>query len=409
MGYGDPPRSSLVGLLLWFTTVQGGMHASIAGMVAGLLVAARSPDRGAVEGAASGFTAFRQSPLPDVGRVARRRLDRAISVNERLQEVLHPWTSYVVVPLFAFANAGVDLRGGVLGDALTSRLSLGRVRWRWSWASRSASRGPPRSACGAAWAGCPRALRADTCSAAPPCPASASPSRCSSRTSPSTTSGSARRRRSGVLLALVLATAAGSLAFWAGARFRHEGDADLPRYLDRPVDPDVDHIRGPVDAPLTLVEYGDFECPFCARATGAARELRARFGDELRYVFRHLPLCDVHPRAEIAAHAAVAADRQGRFWEMHDLLFAHQDRLDVEDLIGYAGRLELDVDVFLDDLHSREVDDRVRSDVASAEASGARGTPTFFIGERRHSGPYDAETLAVELTSIGRPADTGER
>ena len=157
------------------------------------------------------------------------------------------------------------------------------------------------------------------------------------------------------------------------------------------------------------MEYGDFECPFCARATGAARELRARFGDELRYVFRHLPLCDVHPRAEIAAHAAVAADRQGRFWEMHDVLFAHQDRLDVEDLIGYAGRLDLDVDVFLDDLHSREVDDRVRSDVASAEASGARGTPTFFVGERRHSGPYDAETLAAELTGNGRAADAGDR
>jgi predicted DsbA family dithiol-disulfide isomerase len=94
---------------------------------------------------------------------------------------------------------------------------------------------------------------------------------------------------------------------------------------------------------------------------------------------------------------------------MHDLLFAHQDRLDVEDLIGYAGHLDLDVDVFLDDLHSREVDDRVRADVASAEASGARGTPTFFIGERRHSGPYDAETLAAELTGVERPADTGER
>jgi len=170
-----------------------------------------------------------------------------------------------------------------------------------------------------------------------------------------------------------------------------------------------DHMLGPAEALISLLEYGDFECPFCARATGAARELRARFGDELRYVFRHLPLCDVHPRAEIAAHAAVAADRQGRFWEMHDLLFTHQDRLDVEDLIGYAGRLELDVDVFIDDLNSREVDDRVRSDVASAEASGARGTPTFFIGERRHSGPYDAETLAVELTRVDRPADRGER
>ena len=105
------PRTSWSGLLLWFTTVQGGMHASIAGMLGGLLVAARPPDRECRRGGGAGFTAFRQSPLPDVGRVARRRLDRAISVNERLQDVLHPWTSYVVVPLFAFANAGVDLRG----------------------------------------------------------------------------------------------------------------------------------------------------------------------------------------------------------------------------------------------------------------------------------------------------------
>jgi Na+/H+ antiporter NhaA len=398
----------LVGLLLWFTTVQGGMHASIAGMLAGLLVAARSPDRGAVEGAASGFTAFRQSPLPDVGRVARRRLDRAISVNERLQEVLHPWTSYVIVPLFAFANAGVDLRGGVLRDALTSRLTWG--------------------VCIALVLGKPLGIAVATAlglrSGLGRLPVGVAPGHVLGGAALSGIGFTVsllitdlafddERLRDeatvGVLLALVLATAAGALAFWVGARFRHEGDADLPRYLDRPVNPDVDHIRGPADAPLTLVEYGDFECPFCARATGGARELRARFGDELRYVFRHLPLCDVHPRAESAARAAVAADRQGRFWEMHDLLFTHQDRLEVEDLLDYAGRLELDLDVFIDDLHSREVEDRVRSDVASAEASGARGTPTFFIGERRHSGPYDAETLAAELTRVDRPADTRER
>jgi hypothetical protein len=206
----------------------------------------------------------------------------------------------------------------------------------------------------------------------------------------------------GVLLALVVATVAGWVTFRAVARFRHETDADLPRFLDRPVDVEHDHIRGPVDAPLTLVEYGDFECPFCARATGVTRELRDRFGDRLRYVFRHLPLCDVHPRAEIAAYAAVAADRQGRFWEMHDLLFAHQRRLAVEDLIGYAGKLDLDVDAFLDDLRSPVVQARVRADVASAEASGARGTPTFFVGDRRHTGAYDAETLAAELEAISR-------
>ncbi len=174
-------------------------------------------------------------------------------------------------------------------------------------------------------------------------------------------------------------------------------DADLPRFLDRPVDPSTDHVRGPADAPFTLVEYGDFECPFCARATGVSVELRAKFGDQLRYVFRHLPLPDVHPRSELAAYAAVAADAQGRFWDMHDLLFAHQDRLEFEDVVGYAAELGLDMETFLDDLDSEKTADRVRADVASAEASGARGAPTFFIGDRRHIGPHDTRTLAAAL------------
>ncbi|HEX4978241.1 MAG TPA: thioredoxin domain-containing protein, partial [Nocardioides sp.] len=178
---------------------------------------------------------------------------------------------------------------------------------------------------------------------------------------------------------------------------RGQTDADLPRFLDRPVDPGHDHVRGRVDAPLTLVEYGDFECPFCARATGVTGELRQRFGDDLRYVFRHLPLVDVHPHAELAARAAVAAQAQGRFWEMHDLLFAHQDQLEYEDVAGYASELGLDVEEFLRDLEAEATAARVRADVASAEASGARGTPTFFVGDRRHTGPHDTESLARAL------------
>jgi hypothetical protein len=201
----------------------------------------------------------------------------------------------------------------------------------------------------------------------------------------------------GVLLSAVLATGLGWAAFVAGQLFRDEGDADLPRTLDRPVDPAVDHIRGRVDAPLTLVEYGDFECPFCARATGVTKELRQRFGDELRDVFRHLPLPDVHPQAELAGRAALAADRQHRFWDMHDLLFAHQDQLELEDLVGYAAELGLDVEQFVRELDEDQIHARIRADVASAEASGARGTPTFFVNGRRHVGPYDAATLAREL------------
>jgi protein-disulfide isomerase len=213
----------------------------------------------------------------------------------------------------------------------------------------------------------------------------------------------------GVLLAAVVATVVGLTVFRLAASLRGERTASLPMVLDQPVDPARDHIRGPVDAPLTLVEYGDFECPFCAKATGVMRDLRERFGDDLRYVFRHLPLTDVHEHAELAAQAAEAAGAQGRFWEMHDVLFRRQDELEFEDLAGYAADIGLDVERFVRDLEDERHAARVREDVAGAEASGARGTPTFFIGDRRHVGPYDAATLARELTAASsvRPRPPG--
>jgi protein-disulfide isomerase len=119
----------------------------------------------------------------------------------------------------------------------------------------------------------------------------------------------------------------------------------------------------------------------------------------VRYAFRHLPLPDVHPHAELAARAAVAADHQGRFWDMHDTLFEHQDQLELEDLVGYAAELGLDAERFVRDLDDPETLARIRSDVASAEASGARGTPTFFVNGRRHVGPHDAATLAKGLAA----------
>jgi protein-disulfide isomerase len=148
---------------------------------------------------------------------------------------------------------------------------------------------------------------------------------------------------------------------------------------------------------VALVEFADFECPFCGQATGVVEDLRRRFGDELRYVFRHLPLAEIHPHAELAAAAAEAAGAQGRFWEMHDVLFEHQGELELEDLLGYAGQLDLDVEQFARDLNDGKFMAHVRDDAFSAEESGARGTPTFFIGVRRHVGPYDAATLAAEL------------
>jgi protein-disulfide isomerase len=161
--------------------------------------------------------------------------------------------------------------------------------------------------------------------------------------------------------------------------------------------PDVevghDHIRGSIDAPVTVVEYGDFECPYCGRAEPVLRELLRDFTN-VRYVWRHLPLTDVHAHAQLAAEAAEAASEQGAFWEMHDSLFDHQDALNVGDLIGYAEQLGLNVERFANDLRKGVGVARVADDVDGADLSGVNGTPTFFINGRRHYGAYDIDTLS---------------
>ncbi|HEY7722705.1 MAG TPA: Na+/H+ antiporter NhaA [Pedococcus sp.] len=386
----------LVALALWLATLESGLHPAIAGMTAGLLMAARTPERHEVEGAASLARAFRQSPRADVGRSAQLGFQRAISVNERMLMVLHPWTSFAVVPVFALANAGVDLRGGMLGEALRSPLTWGVVvglvlgklvgvglgsllAVRLGLGRLPQGVGEGQVLGGAALSGIGFTVSLLIVGLAFE----------SERQQDAATVG--------VLLAACAAVLLGWLVFWAAARFRGERTAGLPMLLSEPVDPARDHIRGRVEAPLTLVEYGDFECPFCGRATGVVRELRERFGVELRYVFRHLPLADVHPCAELAACATEAADAQGRFWEMHDVLFRHQSQLRPEDLLGYAADLGLDVEAFARALDDESVARRVREDVASAEASGARGTPTFFVQGIRHTAPHDTETLARAL------------
>jgi protein-disulfide isomerase len=176
------------------------------------------------------------------------------------------------------------------------------------------------------------------------------------------------------------------------------GTAETITDLVVPVDPSRDHIRGPEQALATVVEYGDFECPYCGQAEPAVRELFRDFGD-IQYVWRHLPLNDVHPHAQLAAEAAEAADRQGAFWEMRDLLFDHQGALNVRDLIGYAASLGLDTGKFGSDLRKHVGAAHVSEDIESADLSGVSGTPTFFVNGMRHYGAYDIETLskAVKL------------
>ena len=175
-------------------------------------------------------------------------------------------------------------------------------------------------------------------------------------------------------------------------------------YID--VDPERDHIRGPLDAPVTVVEYGDFECPYCGQAEPIMRELLHDFGD-VRYVWRHLPLNDVHPNTQLAAEAAEAAADQGAFWEMHDLLLAHQDALRPNDLLGYAELLGLDLERFTNDLREHTGAARVAEDVDSADLSGVSGTPTFFVNGRRHYGAYDITTLSAAVRAAGARAALG--
>ena len=175
--------------------------------------------------------------------------------------------------------------------------------------------------------------------------------------------------------------------------------ADL--YVD--FDPERDHVRGPVDAPVTVVEYGDFECEYCGQAEPVVRELLREFGD-VAYVWRHLPLTDVHPHAQLAAEAAEAAADQGAFWEMHDLLLDHQDALRPDDLVGYAEQLGLDLDRFTTALREHAGAGRVAEDVDGAELSGVSGTPTFFINGRRHYGAYDIATLSAAVHAAGARA-----
>jgi protein-disulfide isomerase len=158
-----------------------------------------------------------------------------------------------------------------------------------------------------------------------------------------------------------------------------------------------DHTQGPDDAPVTLVEYGDFECPHCGAAHPIVKQIQAVMGDNLRFVFRHFPLTEIHPHAEPAAEAAEAAGAQGQFWEMHDTLFENQPALDGSHLVAYAEDLGIDVERFVSELERRVHQPRVREDFMTGVRSGVNGTPSFFINGVRHDGPWDGESLLSAL------------
>ena len=167
-----------------------------------------------------------------------------------------------------------------------------------------------------------------------------------------------------------------------------------------------DHSQGSIDATVTLVEYGDFECPYCGRAYPIVQEVQRRMGDRLRFVFRNFPLTQIHPHAQHAAEAAEAVAAQGKFWEMHDILFEHQRALGDDHLVEYAGRVGLDTDRFVGEMERGAYEGRVGEDFLSGVRSGVNGTPTFFINGHRHDGGYDVDSL---LAAIERAEQIGSR
>jgi len=175
--------------------------------------------------------------------------------------------------------------------------------------------------------------------------------------------------------------------------------------LTPPVGP-ADHAHGPADAPVTLVEYGDYECPHCGLAHPIVKAVESRLGDRLRFVFRHFPISSNHPHAEHAAEMAEAAADRRKFWEMHDLLYRNQDALEDEDLVGYAASLGIDPTWAASALRSGTFTERVRASFLSGVRSGVNGTPTFFINGVRHEGPWDEESL---LAAIAAAAVTARR
>lgn len=388
-----------LGVAAWVALHESGIDPVTAGLALGLLTWAYPANRGDLEAATDLVRAFREQPTAALASSARAGLGAAISPNDRFTQLYSSTVSLAIVPVFALANIGIPLSGEVIARAATSPITLGIVAAYvlgkpvgiagMSWLVTTLSRGRLRAPVG--WAavlgggtvagvGFTVSLLISTLAF---------------------TGDDLESAKIGVLAAAVIAYALSWLVFRGAAVLPERallGSSPVIVDLADPVDDTVDHLRGPADAPVTVVEYGDFECPYCGQAEPAVRELLIERGD-VRYVWRHLPLTDVHPHAQLAAEAAEAAAEQGAFWEMHDRLLDHQDTLKPRDLLTHAEALGLDVDRFRSDMHARLGRERVAADVESADRSGVSGTPTFFVNGRRHHGAYDIDSLTAEVTA----------
>jgi Na+/H+ antiporter NhaA len=397
------PAYLAAGIAAWVAFFKSGVDPVVVGLVLGLLSYAYPATRASLEQASEAFRNFREQPTAELAQSARDVVRTAISPNDRLALLFHPWSSYLIVPLFALANAGIVLNAPFLARAYTSPVTLGIIVGYLV--------GKPLGTAGGAWlitrlshgklrppVGWGAVIGAGTVAGIGFTVSLLIASLALQATD-------LAEAKLGILTAAACSTGLTWAVFQAvnklPARPRLRallGTAETLIDLAVPVDQERDHIRGPQEAPVTLVEYGDFECPYCGMAEPSVRELLGELGD-VRYVWRHLPLTDVHPHAQLAAEATEAAAEQGAFWELHDQLLEHQGALTVRDLIGYAGALGLNVERFTADLRKHAGAAHMAEDADSADLSGVSGTPTFFVNGMRHYGAYDIESLskAVKL------------
>ncbi|MFF5108371.1 Na+/H+ antiporter NhaA [Streptosporangium sp. NPDC000509] len=391
---GRGPVYGTLAIIVWLAFLASGVHPTLAGVAIALLVPVYRPDRRDVEHALDLARVFRQSPNTAYARAAANSLRESISINERLQSAYAPYVAYVILPLFALANVGVEISRENLAAALGSPLTWGIVaglvagKFVGVFGSTAILRvlrlgelGPgltlDRVAGGAALCGIGFTISLFIVDLAIDDPAAQN------------------EARVGVLAASVIALLIATVIFRISDALRPGPDSEAA--LARPVDPRRDHVFGPVDAPYTIVEYGDFQCGFCLKASGSILEVHEVLGDELRYVWRHAPLTQYHPNALAGAEAAEAAALQGKFFEFERGLFADQENQRPSDIIRLARDLGLDMERFERDLTAPEVTGRVRDDMLDAEAMGITAVPTLFVNGRRHVGPYDAQSLIRAL------------
>jgi protein-disulfide isomerase len=399
-----------VGAAGWLLTRTSGVDPIISGLVLGLMSPAYSPALGSLEHASRGMRSFREQPSASAARAAIAELRAALSPNAKLQHQFAPLVSLLVVPLFVIANLGIQVDTTLLHRAFTGPITWGILCGLlvgkplayvlMPWISRALTQGrlvPPVAGEAVLTAGAISSM--------------------------------------GFTVTVLVATMAlrgpsyddavtGALAALLAAPLLAVGWAHLPRLLpDRlgdalrrpgaPVLLDLvsevadahDHVRGRPDAGVTIVEYGDFECPFCGRAEESLTTVLNRLPAQVRYVWRHLPLVDVHPAAWRAALASEAAAAQDAFWPMHDALLAHRAELEELDLVGLAASLGLDADQFVADFESARTSHKVAADVESARLSGVAGTPTLFINGVRHEGDYGPAALLAAVRMVLQPQE----